>query len=129
MRENILQYMQGIDILCGTNLGEASVMGTRGASALKNAEEFDAHYRGLLGELYDKYGFASLVSVRDENADYTARVLASRGLCPAGGVNYSRNLMVDRLVGRLLKERYPQNHVFSYLFSHLLPWQIGRAHV
>jgi para-nitrobenzyl esterase len=123
MRDNILQYMQGIDILCGTNLGEASISGSRGASALNSAEEFHSHYLGLLGELYDSYDFAGLVSVTDESATYTARVLASKGLCPAGGVNYSRNLMVDRLVGRLLKERYPCNQVYSYLFSHLLPWR------
>ena len=122
-RENILHYMQGIDILCGTNLGEASVLGTRGSSDVKNAAEFYTHYRGLLGELYEKHNFDTLVGVTDNIATYTARVLATRGLCPAGGVNYSRNLMVDRLVGRLLKERYPQNRVYSYLFSHLLPWR------
>ena len=33
----------------------------------------------------------------------------------------SRNLLVDRIFGEMVAERYPKNRVYTYLFTHLLP--------
>jgi para-nitrobenzyl esterase len=89
------------------------------------------------GDLYDKYDFDQLVPVDKpgtghalglpealpERVDLITRVLATRGLCPPGRVNFSRNVMVDRLFGRLMAAHRPAGKVYSYLFSHLLPWR------
>jgi para-nitrobenzyl esterase len=136
-RDAFLQHLGEVDLLIGTNLGEASATGAMGPGGPTDADAFRAHFRSLLGDLYDKYDFDQLVPVDKpgtghalglpealpERVDLITRVLATRGLCPPGRVNFSRNVMVDRLFGRLMAAHRPAGKVYSYLFSHLLPWR------
>lgn len=118
--------MKGVNVLCGTNLGEAKVMEAGLTKAqmkqtpqlnISSATEFYAFYRKLLGPLYDEYEFERLVSVTDENANYTLRRLASLGLTPPIGNNSSRSLMIGRVFGQHVSGLYPENKVFAYLFE------------
>ena len=102
--------MDGINILTGTALGEASYQ------SAETAEEFYAKYKELLGDLYDLYDFENLVKVTDENANDTSRRLASMGLTTQG----SRNLMSDRLFGKYYTN-LTGGDVYAYLFSHFTP--------
>ncbi len=137
-RDAFLQHLGDVDFLCGTNLGEASLTGAMGAAGTPtDPASFRAHFRSILGDLYDKHDFDAIVSPEDPEAgvalgvppalvgriDVLARTLASRGLCPPGRVNFSRNIMVNRLFGRLMASRRPAGRVYSYLFTHLLPWR------
>lgn len=133
MRECLLENAKDIDFLCGTNLGEADpLMGTsfaaNGIRRIDTREDFFKLFRENLGDLYDKYDFESLVDVDDENAWYKARELASYGLCKQGRVNFSRNIMLDRKFGKVMKDLNPDSKVYCYLFTHLLPvqdWEYG----
>jgi len=122
MRRCLAEFAGNVDFMAGSNLGEADVFAAPGFGSrrtLETAEAFYAHFRELLGDLYDEYGFEDLVSVTDENAWWTARVLASQGLCKPGMVNFSRNLMINRLFGMSRAEAAGKN--YCYLFTRLLP--------
>lgn len=118
--------MDGVQVMCGANLGEAKVMeaGLTKEQMKKtpqyhvdSAEEFYAFYKKLLGSLYDEYDFEKLVCVTDEDANYTMRRLASLGLTPPVGNNSSRSLMIGRVFGEHVAKLYPGNKVFAYLFE------------
>lgn len=118
--------MAGINVLCGTNLGEAKVMEAGLTKEqmkktpqlnISSAEEFYAFYRKLLGPLYDEYDFEELVPVTDDNANYTMRRLASLGLTPPVGNNSSRSLMIGRVFGEHVSGLYTDSEVFTYLFE------------
>ncbi len=124
LREAMDRYGAGVDFLAGSNLGEAdpfAVPGFMGGQKLDTAEAFYAHFKGVLGELYDEFEFERLVPVTDENAWWTARVIASYGLCKPGMVNFSRNLMVNRIFGMTRAAAGADGRSYCYLFSHLLP--------
>lgn len=108
---------KGINILSGTNLGEA-------IDAVKmTAAEFYAAYQKGLGDLYDQYDFESLITVTDENAADVYRILASHGLNVNLGASYSRSLMVNRVFGPYMKQIYGSSAgtYYTYLFSHFTP--------
>ncbi len=118
--------MEGVNVLCGANLGEAKVMEAGLTKAqmkktpqfnVKTAEEFYAFYKKLLGPLYDEFNFEEIVPVTDENANYTMRRLASLGLTPPVGNNSSRSLMIGRIFGEHISKVSPGSKVFAYLFE------------
>ena len=107
--------LQNVDVLCGTNLGEASY------TQCATKEEFFANYKEMLGDLYKKYDFENLVAkyynVTDANANDVARALASYGLTTQD----SRNLTLSQLFGKKLGEVGADGGVYAYLFSHFAP--------
>jgi para-nitrobenzyl esterase len=134
MRECFDRYLDGVDFLNGTDLGEADVFagaafGLTGepvrhhAGQIDTAGDFYAHFENLLGDLYRKYDFRNLVPVTDATAWLTARRLASLGLAGSGANNFSRSVMLDRVFGMYMAKRYPGSRVYSYLWSHVLPVQ------
>lgn len=108
--------LDSINILTGTNYGEGDNHG------IITAQDFYAHYRQLLGDLYDEYDFRNLVTVTDQTAAYTARELETYGL----GTNGGRNLMVARAFGRMMNRRIGSKQAtYAYVFSHITPQSIG----
>ena len=118
MKDALEAYAGDIGFLCGTCLGESDVQAEK---PFTTAAEFHAHFRKVLGSLYDKYDFANLMDVADADAWRTARVLATQGLTGAGRTNFSRNLMVDRLFASRMRESHPAFQSYTFLFSHFLP--------
>ncbi|MBS6645638.1 MAG: carboxylesterase/lipase family protein [Clostridiaceae bacterium] len=126
-----LHLPSGVSFINGTALGEANIFATPETSGvysayletrtIKNKKEFFLHFKKLLGPLYNRYDFPSLVSVTDENAYTTARYLGSLGLARQGGNNHSRNVMLNRLFGDYLSHRSQNNKAFTYLWGLLLP--------
>jgi len=88
---------------------------------IDSARAFYAHYKFLLGPLYEKYDFENLVKVTDETAYMTSMRLASCGLAGAAGMNISRNVMIDRIFGNYMAKRYPENNIYSFLFAYMMP--------
>lgn len=134
MREAFEAGIDGIDFLNGCNLGEPDMFAESFAGfnkvsikefskekEVRTAKDFYAHFKNLLGELYDEYDFESLVQVTDETAWDEFRRLATLGLVGREGPNISRNLMLNRLFGRYVKKRSPESKVYTYMWSHLLP--------
>ena len=124
--------LKDVNFINGCNLGEAEVFAASKAKlgkypvnnyvkAIRSARDFYAHYRNLLGPLYDAYGFEKLVKVTDENAALTARRLANLGLAGDEGMNFSRNVMLNRLFAQNYKKRSPKSRAYTYLWTHLLP--------
>lgn len=104
-----------VSILSGTNMGEASYL------QASSAEDFYGQYKEVLGDLYDKYDFENLVTVSDTSAEITSRQLGTYGL----GTNVSRNLMVNRLYGKMIAEKTGgATKNYTYLFSQVTPENI-----
>ena len=119
------KYMENVDVLNGSNDGEADVFGLQWweyDELIDNKDKFEYFYHGLLGKLYDKYDFQNAVPYDEEKPWNQARHLASEGLCICTPGNASRSLMINRLFGAYFKKRYPHNKVYSYLWSHILPY-------
>jgi len=104
--------LEGVDILSGTNLGEATY-----DSEISNAEQFRASYREMLGDLYDEYDVDNLISVVNANANDMARTLASYGFA----ATESRNLTLAELFGAWHDANTEDGDVYVYLFSHRAP--------
>lgn len=140
IRENLEQFASNVDFLGGTNLGEGNVfnpreeslyfishygnssnLGFEAKNKIENADDFYSHFKELLGDLYDKYDFPSLVKVTDENAWYTARKLATLGLCGRGKTGLCKSVMMHRLFGRFIGTAHPENKVYTYFWTHLEP--------
>lgn len=109
----------GINILSGTTLGEATVKNveTEGMTA----EEFYAVYREYLGDKFDQYDFETLVPVTDENAEDTFRELSSLGLNVGLGATYSRAVMVNRVFNEMMSQSEGSGKYYSYLFARFTP--------
>jgi para-nitrobenzyl esterase len=139
-KESFDKYLDGVDFLCGCNFGEVQVfpeqgaqkefyshyrengsLGVEGKQDLASVRDFYDHYRDLLGDLYDQYDFENLVKVTPANYWRTARRLASLGLCGLGKITLNRSLMMHRIFGKYMAERYPKNRVYAYIWSHILP--------
>lgn len=104
--------LKEISVLSGTNMGESNYL--RAGSR----EEFFQAYRELLGDLYAKYDFESMVEVDDYNADAVSRSLGTMGF----GCQDARNLMLCRVYGKMAEEKTGGNTVnYTYLFSHCTP--------
>ncbi len=126
MKDCLEAYAGGTEFICGTCLGEADVFADMGISEKEGkqdftAERFYAHFRTLLGPLYDDEKFRALVPVTDETAYRRARELATAGLARKGRVNFSRNLMLARLFGAHMQKIDPAFRNYVFLFSHFLP--------
>lgn len=104
--------LEGVDIIVGTTLGEASY-----DTSIKDTATFNASYEELLGDLYTEYDFPNLVSVVNADAKDLARTLASYGLTTAA----SRNLTLAQLFGAYHDEVNEEGDVYVYLFSHRAP--------
>lgn len=116
MREKGYPY----DYLAGSNLGESHLNSKElgGVYGIRKASEFYKVAREMLGDLYDKYDFESLVKVDDSNVDRATRRLASLGLNMTqrmGGV------AVNLRFGRVRKEHAPEQKTYTYLFSRVPP--------
>lgn len=125
MEECIDRYMENVDVLNGSNDGEADVFGQQWweyDDIIDNRDKFYYFYHGLLGKLYDKYCFEDLIKFDEKKPWNQARHLASEGLCICTQGNSGRSLMVNRIFGAYFKRRYPKNKVYSYLWSHILPF-------
>lgn len=107
---------EGVNILLGTNFGEGTHTGFDGHT-FDTADEFYSYFKGLLGDLYDEYGFESLVTVTDETAFDTARVLYSLGF----GTNSGRGLTAAELFGRYYDNLNDEGDVYVYLLTHRVP--------
>lgn len=107
---------EGVNILVGANLGESTQDGINGTE-IKNAEDFYAYFKELLGDLYTKYDFENLVQVTDEDAFATARTLNSLGF----STKYGTNTTAVELFGQLYDELTEEGKVYVYLFSHKTP--------
>jgi len=140
LKEAIDKYAKGVDFIGGTNLGEVNVFPTPNAqipylchykapmgigfnikNKLDTPEKFYKYYKELLGDLYDKYDFENLVKVAGQNAWRTARLLATLGLGKKGKETLSRSVIMHRMFGMYMKKLYPENKVYNYLFTRLLP--------
>ncbi|MCD8068910.1 MAG: carboxylesterase family protein [Lachnospiraceae bacterium] len=129
-----------IDIFGGTTFGEALVftdpedpvyyLGHHDGDgksvyplkkSIDTAEDFYAHFKYMLKDLYDKYDFEKLVPVTDENAAKTARRLASLGLVGNGKSSGARSLMKHRMFGMHMKNLRPDMKVFAYIWSYIMP--------
>lgn len=129
-----------IDILGGTTYGEALVFTdpedpiyyfghhdgdgeTRYPlkKSIDNVEDFYAHFKYLLGDLYTKYDFEKMVPVTDENAYKTARRLSSLGLVGNGKSSGARSLMKHRMFGMHMKNIRPEMSVYAYIWSYIMP--------
>jgi para-nitrobenzyl esterase len=120
------------DFINGVNIGEGELFAESEADFtlfpvhgyikhIKNTGDFYAHFHNLLGPLYKKYHFRDIVKVTDADAQRTAKILAVWGLTGREGMNFSRNLMLNRIFGGYIAKRFPQNKVFNYLWSYELP--------
>jgi para-nitrobenzyl esterase len=124
LSNSLAEHATDVDFLCGGNLGEADPFGEHifhVARLMESADEFYFHFKSDIGDLYDKYDFEKLVHVTDDDASVMAARLASCGLCKPAFTNTSRNLMVVRKFGMLMKSLNPHAKVYGYLFSHLQP--------
>jgi para-nitrobenzyl esterase len=131
-RESFDAYAGRVDFLSGTTLGEADLF-ARVASQpqfspngdhpahLGSAAELYAHYKAVLGDLYDEYRFEELIRTDDANAWVEARCLATLGIAGRAGTNVSRNLMLDRLFGVYMRRRHPGTRAYTYLWSYTAP--------
>ena len=117
--ENVEEYAADLDYLAGCNYGECRMEpGIFGG----NTPDMDAKWvydraKEMLGDAYDEYGFEKLVHVTDENAEIVSRGLAALGMSEGffSGVNYVRAF------GEYQAKHHPDSHVWSYLFSHIVP--------
>ena len=101
-----------ISVMSGTNMGEGSY------PKVSTADDFYAQYKELLGDLYDEYDFENLVKVDDNTAAMVSRQLGTYGL----GSYVSRNLMANRVYGKMMSERTDGKAVnYTYLFSQCTP--------
>lgn len=105
--------LDGIDIITGSNLGEAPY-----DSEISSMESFHASYEELLGDLYAEHDFPTLTSsVVNSTAKDTARVLGSYGF----GSSVSSNLTAAQLFGAWHDANTEDGDVYAYLFSHRTP--------
>ncbi|MCD7807190.1 MAG: carboxylesterase family protein [Lachnospiraceae bacterium] len=131
-------YGTAVDVLGGVNWGEADIFAEtdvspytynhyrpiprKPAGAIDNhmsTEEFYAHFRKLLGDLYDEYEFEKLIKVNDSTAWKTGKWLASLGLTGAGA--YRNTVICHRRFGQRIHEINQTQQTYVYYWTHLLP--------
>ncbi len=120
MVDSTEKYGVALDYLSGSNLGETQMKpgANRSQVGFTSAEEFYAYCKELLGDLYEKYDFPSLVSVTDETVDRESRRLASYGLHDGARMG---GLTMSRYFGAHRAQAAPGKHSFTYLFSRVAP--------
>ena len=132
LKDGVEQYARDVDFLSGSNLGEADVYGESRAAlgtvavrsyvkAMKNDADFYAHFRNLMGSIYDEYDADHVLQVENGNPYRTARHLAGLGLAGWEGMNYSRNVMLNRMFGARRKKIGHTGNTFTYYWTHIEP--------
>lgn len=132
LQQAIDRYAAQVDFLSGSNLGEADVFAASRAALgtdpvqeyvreIRNERDFRAHFRNLLGTLYDEYDGDRTLTVENGNPWRTARHLAGLGLAGWEGMNFSRNVMLNRLFGAHRKTIGHTGRTFTYYWTHLEP--------
>lgn len=132
LQEGIERYASQVDFLSGSNLGEADVFAESRAGlgsdsvknyvkAIRNSADFRAHFRNLLGPLYDEYDGDHTLVTEDATAYRTARHLAGLGLAGWEGMNFSRNVMLNRMFGVRRLELGHKGNTYTYYWTHLEP--------
>lgn len=132
LQQAIDRYAAQVDFLSGSNLGEADVFASSRAAlgtdpvreyvkAIRSERDFRAHFRNLLGALYDEFDGDRTLTVENGNPWRTARHLAGLGLAGWEGMNFSRNVMLNRLFGAHRKAIGHTGHTFTYYWTHLEP--------
>lgn len=121
--DNMAEFGCSVDYLSGGNLGESNIRGNSlfQTKPYETAEEFYAVMKEKLGDLYDKYDFESLWPVTDENANYCARILASRAFANSWGGPSTGGVIMNRYFGAWLKSVAPSVNTYAYTFSHVVP--------
>lgn len=133
LRDCFFENIEGLDFLNCVCAGEAEPGVDRdilaGARHITNKEQFFAHFRNILGDLYDEYDFESLVNVTDENAWAESLRIASLGLAPRVRSNAARSIMIDRIFGDTVEKTYGKGNIYTARFSHMPPHaDNGREH-
>lgn len=132
VRECFEKFTGKVDWLNSCNWGESDIFGNSASGLnaepvkgyvkeIKTSEDFYKHFKNLLGPLYEKYDFETLVPVTDETAWKTAHRLAIYGLAGSEGMNVSRNLMLNRMFGLYMDGHAPGSRVFNCLWSYMIP--------
>lgn len=132
VRECFEKYLGQVDFLSTCNLGESDLSGESASGLnekpvrgfikeIRTAEDFYAHFKNLLGPLYQKYDFEKLVPVTDQDAWVTAQRLGVLGLAGSEGMNVSRNLMLNRMFGLYMDSHAPGSQVYDGLWSYMIP--------
>lgn len=132
LQEAIERYAGDVDFLSGSNLGEADVfaeskarLGTDSVrnyvKTIRNHADFYAHFRNLLGPLYDAYDGDHIFTTDDNTAERDARHLAGMGLAGWEGMNFSRNVMLNRMFGVRRKQLGHTGRTFTYYWTRLEP--------
>lgn len=131
LQQGIERYAASVDFLSGSNLGEADVFAESRAAlgtdsvktyvkTIRNEADFRAHFRNLLGPLYDTYDADHALEPGD--VPYrTARHLAGLGLAGWEGMNFSRNVMLNRMFGVRRLQLGHTGNTFTYYWTHLEP--------
>ena len=121
-----LDNVDGLDFLNCVCAGEGdpcydkALLG--GEKHITTAKQFYAHFRNILGDLYDKYDFENLVHTTDETAWKDSLLLTTLGLSRLRGhSNGARNIMAARIFGKTVAERYGRGKIYTVRFNHLQP--------
>ncbi|MCD7807114.1 MAG: carboxylesterase family protein [Lachnospiraceae bacterium] len=125
-RHNFDKNLSHIDFLNTCTSGEADEFARKRTkpgdySMLRNRDEFYAHFKELLGELYEKYDFENLVVVSDQTAGEVGARLASLGLAMPGKSNPERDVMVNRIFGKYLEKEGKDGKAYVAYISRPIP--------
>lgn len=133
LQDGLERYARDVDFLNGSNLGEADVFAASKAQlgsndvrnyvkSIKDRADFYAHFRNLLGPVYDMYdGDNTLKVASDAEAYRTARHLAGLGLAGWEGMNFSRNVMLNRMFGAHRQKIGHTGNTYTYYWTHIEP--------
>lgn len=133
MREGIERYARDVDFLSGSNWGEMDVFVASKAKLgpepvndyvkeIRNEADFHAHFRNLLGPLYDEFDGEHALNANLKETPYrSARWYAGLGLAGWVGMNFSRNLMMNRMFGMRRLELGHTGKTYTYYWTHIEP--------
>ncbi len=133
MREGIERYARDVDFMSGSNWGEMDVFVASKAKlgrapvddyikVIRNEADFHAHFRNLLGSIYDEFDGEHTLDANIKDDPYqSARWYAVLGLAGWVGMNFSRNVMLNRMFGMRRRELGHTGKTYTYLWTHLEP--------
>lgn len=116
-RISIDRYAGNVDFLSGCNYGEITMRPGMflGGAPYASVDEVNGRAKEMLGELYDRYDFAHISGLTEENFDHRSRYLAALGM------SFRAGMMTSRLFGRYRAEKFPGTKNWAYLFSQIPP--------